>query len=239
MKSEIEDVPMAAGKKLAQLLIDSDLDSLRVRTENLETLEKIDALIFVGSSFTGKSTLVDAVRNAITQDPQVLGRLTVPKRIITRPQRQNDNLLENDFRSPEDYATMVRNGEVDFHWVRKMEGTRTESYGFLPPEPGRVPVYSANNAVVNNKESVTPNSLLERSLLIAVYAPENTRKRRLIDRSPDLVTQKPQEVTYRLSDKAVSMYPESHVVVKNFGRYQSRTKSDVVSLMKLLVQGVI
>lgn len=239
MKSEIEDVPMATGKKLAQLLIDSDLDSLRIRTKNLETLEKIDAIIFVGSSFTGKSTLVDAARNAIAQDPSVLGRLSVPKRIITRPQRQNDNLLENDFRSSTEYATMVQNGEVDVHWVRKMEGTRTESYGFLPPESGTVPVYSANNAVVNNKESVNPNTLLEKSLLITVYAPENTRKRRLFDRSPDLVAQKPEEVTYRLADKAVSMYPESHIVVKNFGRYQSRTKSDVVSLMKLLVQGVI
>ena len=233
-----EDVPLA-GKKLAQLLNDNDLDSLRTRTENLDTLEKIDAIIFVGSSFTGKTTLVDAVRDAIAQDPQTLDRLSVPKRIITRPQRQKDNLLENDFRSPTEFATMVQNGEVGLHWVRKMEGTRTESYGFLPPESGTIPVYSANNAIVNNRESINPNDLLEKSLLIAVYAPEDIRKHRLFDRSPDLVAQKPEEVTYRLADKAVNMFPGSHIVVKNFGRYQSRTESDVVLLMKLLVQSVV
>ncbi|GEM_PF-1344936 len=236
MKSE--SLPIT-GKKLVQLLNDRDLDSLRIRAENLETLEKIDAIIIVGSSFTGKSTLVDAVRNAITQDPQALGHLSVPKKIITRPQRENDNLLENDFRSPAEFATMVQNGEVGLHWVRKMEGTRTENYGFLPPKPGTIPVYSANNAIVNNRESVNPKDLLEKSLLIAVYAPEDIRKHRLFDRSPDLVAQKSEEVTYRLADKAVNMFPESPIVVKNFGRYQSQTESDVVLLMKSLIQGVI
>ena len=216
MQREFEGVPPAAGRKLVQLLKDSDLDSLRVRTGNLEALEQINAVIIVGSSFTGKSTLVDAIRDVTVQDPQTFGRLSVPKRMITRPQRQNDNLVENDFRSPAEFTTMVQNGEVYLHWVRKMEGTRTESYGFLSPEPGTIPVYSANNAIINNKESVNPNSLLGRSLIIAVYAPESIREYRLFDRSPDLAAEKPEETAYRLADKAVSMYPESHIVVKNF-----------------------
>ncbi len=227
------------GSKLVKLLETAGLDSLRVRAENLSNLRDIDSIIFVGSSFAGKSTMVDAIRDAIAQDPELASHISIPKRIITRPQRQNDNLIENDFRTAGEFSRMVANGEVGLHWVRKMEGTRTENYGFLPPESGKVPVYSANNAVINNAESVEPTDLLSRSLIIALYAPEEVRERRLQDRSPDLVAQKPVEAAYRLADKAVNMYPSAHIVVKDFGRYEDRSRSDVVSLMKLLVQNIL
>lgn len=226
------------GRKLIDSIQQANLNTLRMRRNNLVMLEDIESIVFVGSSFVGKTTLVDAIREAMNEDPNAFGQFRIPKRIITRPQRQNDNLIENGFRTLDEFREMAVRGEIGMHWVRKMEGTRTEQYGFLPVEQGTIPLYSANNAVINNRESVEPNSLLEKALIVAVYAPEDTRRKRLFARSPDLVNDKPEEVAYRLADRAINMYLDAHIVVKNFGRYEHQTKDDVVALMKLISQVV-
>ncbi len=236
---ETQETTKNTGSQLIQLLKGSSLDSLRVRTQNLARLQEIDSIIFVGSSFAGKSTMVDAIRDAIAENPKLASRFSIPKRIITRPKRENDNLVENAFRTLEEFSAMVASGEVGLHWIRKMEGTRTESYGFLPSETGSVPIYSANNAVVNNQESVQPTETLKKALIIAVYAPEEVRVRRLQDRSPDLILQKPEEVVYRLGDRAINIYSDAHIVVKDFGRYEDRAREDVVALMRLLTQNIL
>lgn len=100
---------------------------------------------------------LDTARDAINRGPDTFRQFRIPKRIITRPQRQADNLVENKFRSLDEFREMVARGEIGMHWVRKMEGTRTEQYGFLPVEPDAIPVYSANNAVINNKETYERN----------------------------------------------------------------------------------
>lgn len=231
---ENEDTSRQVGQKLIDLIQQANLNTLRLRRSNLAMLADIESIIFVGSSFVGKTTLVDVTREAIKENPDIFGKFRIPKRIITRPQRQNDNLVENEFRTLDEFREMVARGEIGMHWIRKMEGTRTEQYGFLPVEQGTVPIYSANNAVINNREGVDPNSLLEKSLIVAIYAPEDIRRKRLFERSPDLVNEKPEEVAYRLEDRAINMYPDAHIVVKNFGRYEQQTKDDIVALMKLI-----
>lgn len=235
---ENEDTSKQVGQKLIDLIQQENLKTLRLRRSNLAMLEDIESIIFVGSSFVGKTTLVDVIRGAINEDPDTFGQLRIPKRIITRPQRQNDNLVENEFRTLDEFREMVARGEIGMHWVRKMEGTRTEQYGFLPVESSVIPLYSANNAVLNNRESVEPNNLLEKSLIVAIYAPEDIRRKRLFERSPDLVNEKPEEVGYRLEDRAINMYPGAHIVVKNFGRYEQQTKDDIVAFMKLIFLAV-
>ena len=163
---ENEDPSKQVGQKLIDLIQQANLNTLRLRRRNLDMLEDIESIIFVGSSFVGKTTLVDVTREAINEDLDTFGQFRIPKRIITRPQRQNDNLVENEFRTLDEFRGMVAKGETGMHWVRKMEGTRTEQYGFLPVEPGTIPIYSANNAVINNRKSVEPNSLLEKSLIL-------------------------------------------------------------------------
>lgn len=231
---ENEDTNKRVGQKLIDLMQQANLNTLRLRRNNLAMLADIESIIFVGSSFVGKTTLVDITREAINENPDTFGKFRIPKRIITRPQRQNDNLVENEFRTLDEFREMVIKGEIGMHWVRKMEGTRTEQYGFLPVEQGAIPIYSANNAVINNRESVEPNSLLENSLIVAIYAPEDIRRKRLFERSPDLVNEKPEEVAYRLEDRAINMYPDAHIAVKNFGRYEQQAKDDIVALMKLI-----
>ena len=216
----------------------ANLSTLRLCREKLVGLSGVESVIFVGSSFVGKTTLVDVIRRAINRDPNTFKQFHIPKRIITRPQRQNDNLVENEFHTLDEFRKMVVREEIGMHWVRKMEGTTTESYGFLPVEPGVIPIYSANNAVINNRGSVTPNGVLEKALIVAIYAPEDIRRNRLFERSPDLVHEKPEEVAYRLADEAINMYPDAHIVVKNFGRYEQQAKDNIVALMKLISQVV-
>lgn len=233
-ESGAESTPKEEGSRLIDLLKSSDIDSIRLRASNLEKLKQISDVIFVGSSLVGKSTLVDALRDAIKTDEKLASVFQIPKRVITRPQRANDNLVENQFVTVDEFDEMVRRGDIGMHWVRKMEGNREERYGFLSVDKNRIPIFSGNNAIVNNKESVAPPDLLEHSLIIAVYSPDDLRDERMQQRSPDLIKDKPQEVSYRLSDRAINMYPEAHLVVKNFGRYQVSTKKDIVSLFSLI-----
>lgn len=233
-ETSVESIPKEEGPRLVDLLESRDLSSIRLRTRNLEKLKQISDVIFVGSSLVGKTTLVDALRNAMKTDRTLSQIFQIPKRVITRPQRANDNLVENQFVTADEFDEMVRRGDVELHWVRKMEGDREERYGFLDVDKSRIPIFSGNNAIINNKESVVPPDLLERSLIIAVYSPDDLREERIQQRSPDLVKDKPQEVSYRLSDKAINMYPEAHLVVKNFGHYQSLSKEDIVRVFSLI-----
>lgn len=230
----VESIPKEGGARLIDLIESGDLSSIRLRTKNLEKLKQISDIIFVGSSLVGKSTLVDAVRSAMKTDEKLGSVFQIPKRIITRPQRANDNLVENQFATADEFKEMVQRGDIGLHWVRKMEGDREEKYGFLSTDKNKIPIFSANNAIINNKESVMPSELLEHSLIIAVYSPEDLRSERMQQRSPDLIKDKPQEVKYRLGDRAINMYPEAHLVIKNFGRYQDLVKKDLVHLFKLV-----
>ncbi|HCE86346.1 MAG: hypothetical protein UW39_C0018G0004 [Parcubacteria group bacterium GW2011_GWC2_44_17] len=207
-----------------------------MRARNLEKLKQISDIIFVGSSLVGKTTLVDAVRNAMKTNETLASVFQIPKRVITRPQRANDNLVENQFVTADEFEKMVQCGDIGLHWVRKMEGNREERYGFLNVDKSKIPIFSGNDAIINNKESVMPSDLLEQSLIIAVYSPDDLRDERMRQRSPDLIKDKPEEVKYRLSDRAINMCPEAHLVVKNFGRYQNLTKEDLVRLFSLIAE---
>lgn len=224
------------GTLLADAITERGLGSIRLRTKNLASLARISDVIFVGSSLVGKTTLVDSVRAAVATNPELATIFQIPKRIITRPERANDNLVENTFVGNEIFNSMVEHGEIGVHWVRKMEGNRQEQYGFLATDKDKIPVLSGNNAIINNKESVSPASLLPEALIIAVYSPEDVRKERMQQRSPDLLAEKPEEARYRLADRAISMYPEAHIIIKNFGRYQDETRDDTAQLFALLAK---
>jgi len=121
-----ENQTLGVGARLLQLLRLIKLNSVKPRPENLSRLREIDAVFIVGSSFTGKSTLVDILREAIADNPQEFTSIFIPKRVITCPQRQNDNLVENSFATIEQFTDMTSLGEIDMHWVRNMEGNRTD-----------------------------------------------------------------------------------------------------------------
>ena len=183
--------------------------------EKFKELTNIQGIALIGSSASGKSTLMKAIR-LMSDD------ISIPKRFITRPQRLADDLNENIFISFDDFQNKIKNDELPISWMRKMEGDRIEYYGFEKTESKSFPIYSANNdfsrqieiaknalqdSKANNSELTEEQSsiyeriaFLSKTLLIlGVYAPDEIRQKRLNERSPDLATS---EREYRIKDSS-------------------------------------
>ena len=189
----------------------------------------IRGVVIVGSTCSGKSTLVDAIRESSLD-------VVVPKRVITRPQRQKDNVIENTFRSKEELNNMVKSREIGLHWTRKMEGSREEKYGFLAADPSKFIIYSGNNALYNNKDSARPTSIFKDHLYVGIYAPDDLRQKRLLDRSPDMSEA---EMLYRLNDSSENILPHCHLIVKNFDEFECQSRDDLLILIEnLQTQGL-
>ncbi len=229
--------PKREGALLAQQLenLASNL-YIRIREGNLDNLREIDSIIIVGSSGAGKSTIVDHMREFSKKEGLEL--FDYPKRVVTRPQRENDNTLENEFATDESDFQEKTSGGI--RWQRQMdlEGNRTEQYGFRPAKPNSIPVYSANNAILReyaNLESTNDN-FLDNALIILVYADDETRSERLNERSPDLVNQKPEEVAMRLGDRAISEYPKAHILIRNHEHFEDTAKSTAEYILEAIKQ---
>lgn len=208
----------------------SGLESIRVQNQDkFEALEQIDSVVVVGSTCAGKSVVVDAIRQSYLA---MHGVIEVPKRYITRPQREKDNVVENAFVTPEEFEAKAASGEIGLHWIRKMEGDRQERYGFQSATENVLSVYSGNNALYNNPDSVRPEGILKNALLLGVYAPDEVRKERLVGRSPDLLRDRPDEVAYRLGDSSENMLPYIHVLVNNHGQHEQVSRAEVMRLIE-------
>lgn len=85
------------------------LDSIRVQDESrLGTLTNIDSVAIVGSTCSGKSTIVDAIRCAV----ELRGLVDVPMRYITRPKRGKNNTVENTHLNGDEFQAKVDAGEI-------------------------------------------------------------------------------------------------------------------------------
>jgi len=209
------------------------LDSIRVQDESkLGTLTNIDSVAIVGSTCSGKSIIVDAIRSAV----ELKGLVDVPMRYITRPKRGKDNTIENTHLDGDEFQDKVDAGDIGLHWVRRMEGDREERYGFHQTDTDRLAVYSGNNALYNNPNSINPKGVLENTLILGVHAPDNVRKDRLMQRSPDLFRDQPDEAAYRLQDSSDNILPHVHAVVDNHGELEANATAEIVELIELLAQ---
>lgn len=117
-----------------------------------------------------------------------------------------------------------------------MEGDREERYGFHQTATGRLAVYSGNNALYDNPNSVNPREVLKNTLMLGIYAPDDVRKDRLMQRSPDLFRDQPDEAEYRLQDSSNNILPHVHVVVDNYGELEANATVEIVKLIELLAQ---
>ncbi|MBU1018189.1 hypothetical protein KKA33_04140 [Patescibacteria group bacterium] len=174
----------------------NSLDSIRIQDEQrLDDLEKIDSVTVVGSTCSGKSTIVDAIR----QDVKLRRLVDVPMRYITRPKRGQNNTAENTHLNNDEFQTKIDTGNIGLHWVRRMEGDRRERYGFHQTATDKLVVYSGNNALYNNPDSIKPKGALRNTLMLGIYAPDDIRESRLRQRSPDLFKDKPEEAAISTS----------------------------------------
>lgn len=115
-----------------------------------------------------------------------------------------------------------------------MEGGREERYGFRKVLGERLPVYSGNNALYDNANSVRPEGATSNSLFLGVYAPDEIRKQRLLARSPDLLKDNPAEVEYRLGDSSDNILSHIHLVVDNYGDLMEIATVEVVQLIEFI-----
>ena len=197
------------GHDLYLALSQLNLKSLNIRKESLEKLKNIDSVIIIGSSWSGKTTIRDIL------DANKISPFSFPKRIITREQRPNDNLIENDFvQDLDSLKSRVRNGYI---WKRDL-GEKVEYYGFEEPEKESLPIYSANNAMIRERDSLIqepkPQSI-RGALILLIYAPDNERVERNAKREGSYLDDKPRQKQIRASDRAISMYQDCHILVKN------------------------
>lgn len=185
--------------------------------------------VIVGPSCSGKTTLLDKIRESALCRGE---KLFVPVRYITRPKRQNDSFKENLYISGSEFIKMRKDFRISFYWKKRMDPAREEMFGFAPSLPGALPVYSGNNGLLYNKESVYPRGILDSILLVGIYAPDKVRKDRLFSRSPDLAKDKPEELQYRLMDTALDMLPQVNVVINNYGPYLNNSGREIIELLK-------
>lgn len=208
----------------------SGLESVKIQNQDkLNEPSQIESVAIVGSTCAGKSVVVDAIRQSYLA---MQGIIEIPKRYITRSQRGNDNIVENEFVTAEEFQAKVESGDIGLHWVRKMEGDRKERYGFHQPTQDVLPVYSGNNALYNNPDSVRPEGILRNSLMVGIYAPDDVRRDRLVSRSPDLLRDRPDEVEYRLGDSSENMLPHIDILVNNYGQNEEISKIEIMRLIE-------
>jgi len=200
------------------------------RHSHIEPPKVIRAVVMVGSSASGKSTMIRALR---TSDLARRHAIVVPGRYITRPWRPDDVHGENIHVTDEEFDDLVRRRDIQVHWTKRI-GPRYERYGFPPISGAPLPVYSGNNALVTPSSCLEPENFLESALVIAVYAPPRVRELRLAERSPDLIRERPEYVRSRLNDDGIRVLQLSHLVVDNYGRSESVAAVEVVRLMEVI-----
>ena len=189
----------------------------------------IDRIAIVGSSGAGKSTIIAALRGSALYRS---GIIDIPLRFTTRPTRLNDSKDENVFVSSQAFRAMADAGKFALHWQRIMEGGRLEGYAFARTATGALPVYSANNALYDNADTVRPVDFAQNTLYIGIYAPDTIRARRLAERSPDLSAGRPAEFNHRLADRASNMLPHIDIRVDNFGPNEQVARREVIKLIE-------
>jgi ribose 1,5-bisphosphokinase PhnN len=207
--------------------------TLRLATpKGLPLPTRIETVVVVGSTCAGKTTICELLRRSASARD---GLLAVPHRFVTRPPRQHDERAETVHVSGEKFDEGVTNGTIAFSWTRDFDSGRRERYGFPPVHPGRLAVFSANNAIFANAPGVTPDDAFEHALWLGVCAPDAVRERRLQSRSPDLCRERPDEVACRLADCSNNVLPHVHVVVENHGDLERTAPADVARLIELIV----
>jgi len=135
----------------------------------------IESLIVVGSSGTGKTTLVDGLRT-----PTYRSRVVVPRRFVTRLGRLDDDPNETAHLDQADFQRLVDAKTIHPYWHRTLEHGRRERYGFemIDEADSRLRVFAANNAFLRD-HNASVLEVLDTAIVVIVQARRETRNARL------------------------------------------------------------
>lgn len=187
-------------------------------------------IIVVGSSGSGKSTLERRVRAFAATHREA--RIAVPRRVVTRAPRPDDENMRSV--SVAEFQKLIAHDALGLYGRKYMEDGREEWYGFEAPPAELLPIYFANNGIVKNPELVRPAGFVENSRIVAVYAPDRVRAKRLKLRSPHLYTNPyARERMFRLSPEESSerIVSLAHATVMNYGPYEATAADDLIRLV--------
>lgn len=188
-------------------------------------MAKINSLIIVGSTCSGKTGMVRKLRDFYGD------RVIIPLRYITRPKRKNDDLVENCPIPLEEFHNLVKNGKIDVWWKRPMEGRRVENYGFKASAPSeKLRIYSANNAIM--RDTGAHLEALGEYKVLAIKADHEVRVERLSKRSPDLGIK---EVEYRLGDDGSDVIEKADFVIDNTHISMEEVESQAQKIVSSLI----
>lgn len=198
--------------------------SIQLGGKAINTDEVYDGIAIIGSTCSGKTTLVNAVRK--TQDNSI----HIPKRYITRSQRLGDDLIENSFVNHDEFYKLVDLKKLEVYWERDLGGKKNELYAFETLDENKIFILSANNAFAKSKLewiNKTPNIIF-----IGINAEDMVREMRFNVRSPDVIMNKPKESRIRIGDKSESIRSFSHIIVNNGIANEQVAITEFISIIK-------
>jgi hypothetical protein len=204
---------------MSEMSIAQDLASIpRVEVANVHRVESLvgtaEKLIVavVGGSGAGKSTLAHgAARTRALRD-----HCQVVRRISTRESRMgdaNDGLTSVSW---EYLRRAIECEELILAWERPLSDGSSIGYGCLAPKRGNLPIAMGGHGLYTNVASVRPRGVLERCVLIGVYAPTDERYRRVSLRSPDMVMTAPNYLDRMLAHDDARMFASVDIVINNY-----------------------
>ncbi len=162
-------------------------------------------IVIIGSSATGKTSLVNEFRKQKNE-------YIVPMRYITRPSRQNDDLGENNHVSAQEFDTLVKNGKINIYWSRQLVHG-IERYGFeTVHNTGKTVVYSGNNAMLRDEALIAPANFKQNCLAVLLTCSYSIRLERITRRSPDMSTA---ERDMRLNDDGLDLVEKVHILLSS------------------------
>lgn len=212
---------------LAELIRDvlGESQALRPSPYGPRLPEEPTCVVVVGPSCAGKTSLVNAIREA------ALPGVFVPIRYVTRAPRKSDNGVENVHLDSATFDAYKERGEIAWSWTRRMHEGKVARYGFQATPEGCLPVYSGNNAIYRNAESIDSPLFIERALRVGAYAPIEVRRQRMQERSADLSES---EREFRLADLGADMEEQVHLIAHDYGTAAQEIRSKFCELVAAL-----
>jgi ribose 1,5-bisphosphokinase PhnN len=182
----------------------------------------IRQLAIIGPSASGKTFLIQGIRERIEADPDYAKQLEIPKRFTTRPSRQGEDVDENEYLTEEEFS------QKGLAWSCStfLGKNRRVSYGFAETDSKRVAIYPATNCFLDKK-------VLKDVFIICVYVPDNIRRQRLLKR---LAYVSQEEIEYRLSDSFDRIAPFCDLIVENYGVHERDAKVAIASVIENFVE---
>jgi ribose 1,5-bisphosphokinase PhnN len=167
-------------------------------------------VVVVGASGSGKTSILRELRGLLPHHD-----FCIPPRFTARLPRSDDEPAENKTVSPDEFDQMKQDGRLALWWSKRLSDGARVHYGFGPTVAGPMPIYSCNDAIIIDSDTLGPEpKWISKSLVVQITVPWAQRKNRLLARNPELEA-RPEELKTRLRDLDDLVSQNAELVVLN------------------------